>query len=97
MNNQNRSFCLIAYDIADNQRRLKVSKILESYSNRVQESVFEGFLTRAELEKIIKRVEKIIEKQEDSLRVYFICEECRKKMILIGNGEVTHPPELIIL
>lgn len=97
MNNQNRSFCLIAYDITDNQRRLKVSKILESYSNRVQESVFEGFLTRAELEKIFKRVEKIIEKQEDSLRVYFICEECRKKMILIGNGEVTHPPELIIL
>jgi len=97
MNSQNRVFCLIAYDIAENRRRLKVSKVLESCTNRVQESVFEGYLTHAELGKLLKKVEKILEKQEDSLRVYFICEECRKKVILIGRGEITHPPELIIL
>ena len=32
---------IVAYDIANNRRRLKVAKILESWGYRIQESVFQ--------------------------------------------------------
>ncbi|HHP7244558.1 MAG TPA: CRISPR-associated endonuclease Cas2, partial [Elainellaceae cyanobacterium] len=35
---------LVVYDIANNRRRQKLSKLLEGYGRRVQESVFECFL-----------------------------------------------------
>jgi len=38
---------IIAYDIADNKRRLRVVKTLESWGYRIQESVFQLRLDRA--------------------------------------------------
>jgi CRISPR-associated protein Cas2 len=38
---------IAAYDISDNRERDRVSRVLEGYGFRVQESVFECLLTRA--------------------------------------------------
>ena len=40
---------IIAYDIADNKRRLRVAKTLESWGYRIQESVFQLRLDTATL------------------------------------------------
>ena len=40
---------IIAYDIADNKRRLRVAKTLESWGYRIQESVFQLRLDSATL------------------------------------------------
>lgn len=88
---------MVVYDVVDDKRRTKLSKYLESIGDRVQKSVFEIYLTPQELEKLLKRLEKFIEKKEDSVRVYFLCETCRGKVRNIGQGKVTSPPGVVII
>jgi len=92
-----RHFYLIAYDIRQNARRLKVAKLLESAGNRVQDSVFEAHLSEPEREKLEKRAKKMIDMHEDSIRFYLICQNCQKKVRIIGQGNLTQAPEVIIL
>ncbi len=92
-----RSFYLLAYDIHSDQRRAKIARLMESYSGRVQGSVFEGYLTPAELEKLLRKAKKIMQEKEDSLRIYNLCQSCRNKVRLVGQGEVTQPPSVMIV
>ena len=45
-----KTLCVVAYDISDDKRRLKVVKILEKSGIRINYSVFECMLTRTQLE-----------------------------------------------
>ena len=90
-------FYLLAYDIADDRRRAKIAKIMESMGGRVQGSVFEAYLTPANLEILLKKTQKVLKKEEDSLRVYVLCESCRAKVRAIGLGQVTDPPGVMIV
>ena len=92
-----RSFYVLAYDIPDDRRRVKIAKLCESTADRVQGSVFEGYLTRQELKGLLKKLERILVKEDDCLRVYQLCAECRKKIITRGSGRVTPPPQVIIV
>ena len=75
-----RSFYLLAYDISDDKRRARLAKWMEAVGDRVQNSVFEAWLTSAELEKLLAKAHKRLKKEEDSLRVYSLCDPCRKKV-----------------
>ena len=44
---------IIAYDIADNKRRLRVAKTLESWGYRIQESVFQLRLDSTTLARVL--------------------------------------------
>lgn len=44
---------IIAYDIADNKRRLRVAKTLESWGYRIQESVFQLRLDTTTLARVL--------------------------------------------
>ena len=90
-------FYVIAYDIADDKRRLKVAKQLERLGDRVQHSVFEVYLTSKELERLLKRLKKLIDVKEDSIRVYYLCASCRGKIRMIGKALVTPPPGVRIV
>ncbi|MGB9673408.1 MAG: CRISPR-associated endonuclease Cas2 [Anaerolineales bacterium] len=92
-----RLFYLLTYDIADPKRLVKVAKVMESIGERVQDSVFEAYLNEAELERLLKKVNKIMELEEDSLRIYLLCAACRGKIRCIGIGKVTRPPALVII
>lgn len=92
-----RSFYLLAYDIADDRRRAKIARALESLAERVQDSVFEAWLTQAELDRLLRKTGKIMKMEEDSLRVYFLCQDCRGKVRAVGAGRVTPPPGVVIL
>ena len=92
-----RTFYLLAYDMTDNKRRGKISKLLESLGERVQGSVFEAYLDAAELQKIVKRSEKIMKLEEESLRIYFLCDSCRPKLRTLGQGKPTPPPTTLIV
>ena len=95
--NNQRYFYLIAYDLSNNKRRLKLSKLLESLGMRVQGSVFEGWLTGAELKQLVQKGKLLIHEGEDSLRIYQICRSCHEKMILIGESRSAAEPGLVIL
>ncbi|MER3426212.1 MAG: CRISPR-associated endonuclease Cas2 [Thermus sp.] len=60
----------IAYDIPDNNRRVKVANLLKSYGERVQLSVFECYLDEELLSDLKTRAQKLLNLQEDSLRIY---------------------------
>lgn len=92
-----RSFYLLTYDVPDDKRRLKLAKALEALGERVQYSVFEAYLTDKELEKLLKQTQKILNQNEDNLRVYVLCGQCRSKVLTYGNGKVTDPPGLMIV
>jgi CRISPR-associated protein Cas2 len=94
---EERAFYVLAYDIASDKRRAKIARLMESLGLRVQGSVFEAYLTPAELEKLIRRARKALLEKEDSLRIYTLCAACRAKVRTIGLGEVTPPPGVVIV
>lgn len=92
-----RSFYVLAYDIANDRRRQKIAKLCESMAERVQGSVFEGYFTAAELEKLIKKAKRLMKMDEDGLRIYTLCTACRGKVITHGCGHITEPPGIVIV
>jgi len=92
-----RDFYVLAYDMSNDRRRAKISKIMESVGERVQGSVFEAYLTAQELEKLLQRVGKVLKKEEDSLRIYFLCEACRPKIRLVGQSHLCSPPGVRVI
>ncbi len=62
-------FVILVYDIQE-KRVGKVLKTCRKYLNWVQNSVFEGELTPAKLEKLKGDLKKIIKKEEDSVLIY---------------------------
>jgi CRISPR-associated protein Cas2 len=90
-------FYAISYDIVDNRRRHKVSEILKDYGVRVQLSVFETLADGPQIEELIRRVKKELEDAEDSVRIYPLCAGCKDNIRVLGQGNVTHLPDFIII
>lgn len=67
---------VIAYDIRDDKRRVRVAKHLCGYGERVQHSVFEGRLTSVDVASLRTELQEIIDPKEDQLRFYPLCLTC---------------------
>jgi len=80
-------FVLISYDIPDNKRRTKIAKILEDYGERVQYSVFECQISAKHLQRLGKELEEVMNKEEDSIRLYRLCQECVAKIEPRGRAK----------
>jgi len=65
-------FYLVSYDIPNDRRRTKVASLLQDYGQRVQFSVFEVWLTQATQRELLGRLEKLIDAEEDSVRLYWL-------------------------
>ncbi len=78
---------VVSYDISDDKKRLKISKILDDYGTRVQGSVFElaGLKQKTWLE-CLKRIEKIELDENESVRIYAICGSCVSGISVLGDG-----------
>lgn len=63
---------LVIYDIVDDKRRTKMVHCLESFGTRVQKSAFEGFLTKTQYDKMIRKCKNFIDPKTDSLRIYIV-------------------------
>ncbi len=77
----------IAYDISNNSRRRKVANCLDSYGDRVQNSVFEMVVSPLMLQNCLNQVRNIIDSAEDKVAVYFICSNCESKRLYLGKDE----------
>ena len=82
---------LIAYDVDDDKRRLKISSLLEEYGIRVQESVFECNLNGNLYDELIEKITALTE-DGTNIRIYPICKECYLKAV--GFGELKKLPGL---
>jgi len=80
---------LITYDVntetAAGQKRLrKVAKACQNYGQRVQNSVFECLIDPAQLKQLQATLEKLIDKEKDSLRYYYLGDEWRRRVEHVG-------------
>ena len=81
-------FMVVSYDIVDDRRRMRVCNTLKNYGRRVQYSVFECDLKQADVERLQQKLRRLIKTDEDSVRFYFLCESCVRRVQVIGQGEV---------
>ncbi|EAX48914.1 CRISPR-associated protein Cas2 [Thermosinus carboxydivorans Nor1] len=65
-------FVLVIYDIVCNKRRRRMVKLLEAFGFRVQKSAFECQLERRRYDRLVKIAPRLIDKTEDSLRIYLL-------------------------
>ena len=77
----------------DNGRRVKVANTLKSFGERVQLSVFECWLSPAQLAQLKKLLRKKLELSQDSVRIYPIGDTVE----VLGMGRVTDDPDFLIL
>ena len=85
-------FVVLAYDIelskGGEKRLRKVAKICENYGIRVQNSVFELQINREELALLKDEIQRVIENDKDSIRIYNLGNSKRKNQIdVIGKNE----------
>ena len=75
---------IVVYDIADDKRRLKLFKTLEGYGIPVQFSVFECVLSDEDFLRMRDKVDRIIDKDEDSVIYYELCLRCCDRVKRFG-------------
>ncbi|MEM8780409.1 MAG: CRISPR-associated endonuclease Cas2 [Cyanobacteria bacterium P01_G01_bin.49] len=75
---------LVCYDIVQDSRRNRVSKLLESYGCRIQKSVFEILVAPSQYDKLKRKLEVMINLEEDQLRFYYLPEHSRQKTVILG-------------
>lgn len=85
---------LVIYDITDNKRRLRMAKCLEKYGLRVQRSAFEAILDKKRRERMENEASKLINEEEDSLRIYVL--QAPFEVKTWGRGD-THMEDTIII
>lgn len=81
---RNPTFYLICYDIVKNNRRNKVSNLLQGYGLRVQKSVFECVLTEDQYDMLDRKLAQYIKADEDQVRFYPMTAHTRRKVITLG-------------
>jgi CRISPR-associated protein Cas2 len=76
---------VVAYDIADDQRREAVATLLSGYGPRVQLSVFEcDVRSRREAGTLRSRLRELIDPVEDQVRLYPLDEQTVRQVAVIG-------------
>jgi len=77
-------FCIITYDIPDDRLRYAVANKLKDYGlERLQLSVFQGYLTRNRAEELAIEIRRLLGDEEADVRIFFICEKCRERAIVV--------------
>jgi CRISPR-associated protein Cas2 len=88
---------LVVYDISDDRRRLKLATFLEGYGRRVQKSVFECFLSLAEMQQLHQKMKRFVKLEEDNVRLYWIGESAFAKTLTLGSDLPQPPPSFYII
>ena len=83
---------LITYDVntedaAGRKRLRQIAKQCVNYGQRVQNSVFEFVMDAAKAREVKEKLTKIIDKETDSLRFYYLGNNYKNKVEHIGAKE----------
>lgn len=78
---------VVAYDIADDDRRRRLAQLLEGYGARVQFSVFECDLTGPQYRRLLRDLARRLV-PGDAVRVYHIADVARDVLVLGGPPPV---------
>ena len=87
---------LTVYDIADPKRLGRVATAMKRYGVRVQKSVFECSLSESGVQAMRRSVEQEMELTEDSVRIYPLLADSRRKQTILGVGSVSELPAALV-
>lgn len=80
---------MVAYDIADDRRRRQLAQCLAKKLVRVQESIFEGWLTQPESSALMEEVKQLLDPRADRLRAYPLAVRKSSRYQVYGQQEKT--------
>lgn len=94
-------FVLITYDVntesaAGKKRLRQVAKKCEKYGERVQCSVFECIIDSSQCEVLKSDLYKMIDKEKDSIRFYFLGQKFETKVLEFGKKRKFEPEGTLI-
>lgn len=87
-------FILVCYDVPDDKRRTRIGKVLEGFGGRAQKSVFECDLTPPQYATLKKKLDRLVNLEEDSLRYYRLCSNCVPQIEVTGVGPPVEKTQL---
>jgi CRISPR-associated protein Cas2 len=88
-------FC---YDIPSNRRRRKAANVILDFGGRFQKSCFECDLpTETRLKELLRRLWAELKPDEDTVRMYRVCGECRPFAKTLGLDTVPEPLQKTLL
>jgi CRISPR-associated protein Cas2 len=76
---------VVAYDIAQNKRRRKISTYLQGWGNRVQESVFVCRISNEDMPEFIDMIDGLLDDEKDHLAIFKQCASCDKSSVILGE------------
>lgn len=79
-----RNLFIVAYDITAEKRLNRVRHYLKGYSTGGQKSVYECFLTEAELNQIIEELSFLIDEHRDRVHIFQIDRKARLHLLGIA-------------
>ena len=85
-------FYIVCYDTPSNKRRRKLHKLLKNYAVAVQKSVFETFLDKQSFNRMMEKIEKLMNEKEDSVRIYGMSRHVQKQVKIIGSPGILQDP-----
>lgn len=88
---------VVAYDIVDDRRRERVARVLQDYGVRVQYSVFECMLGRAQYRELRDTLLARIDPAEDAVAFYRLCRGCGARVHRLGAPPPDPDPQYLIL
>jgi len=85
-------YYILSYDIGSPKRLPKLLKICRKYLNWVQNSVFEGELTKSQFDELYARIRSLIDKKKDSVLFYELRnrEVFDRSVLGIEKNEITY-------
>lgn len=90
-------FVIVVYDISDNKRRTKMFKAMKNFGTPIQFSAFECILKEQDFREVQEVIQMIIDPQKDKVRMYILCNSCRREIKNMGTGKVTKERAVIII
>ena len=90
-------FYVVTYDIADDCRRDKVVKLMESIGTRMNYSVFECMLTDVQYHKMVTQLTKLVVRGANWVNIYPICTECYARIQDIPPIGQKEPQRIVVV
>lgn len=78
---------LVCFDISNGRKRRSIVRLCLYYGFRVQKSVFETFMDGEDIVTFESAVEKIIDADHDSVRIYPLDAQASEGISIIGAGK----------
>lgn len=88
---------VLAFDVANDRRRYRLVRLLERYGQRVQESVFEAWLTPPQRSALLDRARALLHETEDRLVCYVLTAAESERLRTLGTSTRTLNPSFFVL